>query len=98
MLGHPVRQAEPPWFIDGPAGIVSTAEDMARWMLAQSNGRLLVPELMEEYHKAGPSGPYGMGWMAGKEEKGGGPFLITEYSGRIKQRKRYIWTNNLASR
>jgi CubicO group peptidase (beta-lactamase class C family) len=71
LLGHPVRQAEPPWFIDGPAGIVSTAEDMARWMLAQSNGRLLVPELMEEYHKAGPSGPYGMGWMAGKEEKGG---------------------------
>ncbi|MBU7317108.1 serine hydrolase domain-containing protein [Paenibacillus oleatilyticus] len=68
FFGHPVSQAEPPWFIDGPAGIVSTAEDMAKWMLAQSNGRLLSPKLMEEYHTPGQSSPYGMGWIADKEE------------------------------
>ncbi|KEQ25849.1 serine hydrolase domain-containing protein [Paenibacillus tyrfis] len=68
LFGHPVSQAEPLWFIDGPAGIVSTAEDMVKWMLAQSNGHLLSPKLMEEYYTPGQSGPYGMGWMADQEE------------------------------
>ncbi|MFB5761309.1 serine hydrolase domain-containing protein [Paenibacillus medicaginis] len=71
MLGHPVSQAEPLWFIDGPAGIISTAEDMAKWMLAQYDGRLLSKELMEQYHTAGQSGPYGMGWLAGEDKQGG---------------------------
>jgi len=71
VWGRPVSQAEPLWFIDGPAGIVSTAEDMARWMLAQYEGRLLGPELMETYHQAGPIGPYGMGWLAEKDERNG---------------------------
>ncbi|MDP4096378.1 serine hydrolase [Paenibacillus sp. P96] len=71
LLGHPVSHTEPFWFVDGPAGIISTAEDMAKWMLAQSNGRLLAPELMEQYHTAGQSGPYGMGWLAEEDEQGG---------------------------
>ncbi|MFB5676826.1 serine hydrolase domain-containing protein [Paenibacillus terreus] len=71
ILGHPVTRAEPLWFVDGPAGIISTAEDMAKWMLAQYDGRLLPPELMEQYHTAGQSGPYGMGWLAGEDEQGG---------------------------
>ncbi|NOU76828.1 serine hydrolase [Paenibacillus sp. LMG 31458] len=71
LFGYPVNQAEPFWFIDGPAGIMSTAEDMTKWMLAQYNGRLLAPELMEQYHKAGQSGPYGMGWLADEDEHGG---------------------------
>ncbi len=71
LWGRPVSKEEPLWFIDGPAGIVSTAEDMARWMLAQYEGRLLGPEIMETYHKAGPIGPYGMGWLAEKDERGG---------------------------
>ncbi|MDF2962388.1 MAG: serine hydrolase [Paenibacillus sp.] len=34
FFGKPIRKAEPLWFIDGPAGIISTAEDMAKWMKA----------------------------------------------------------------
>ncbi|NOU90608.1 serine hydrolase [Paenibacillus sp. LMG 31460] len=71
LFGYPVNQAEPFWFIDGPAGIMSTAEDMTKWMLAQYNGRLLDPELMEQYHTAGQSSPYGMGWLAEEDEHGG---------------------------
>ncbi len=71
MLGNPVSLPEPLWFVDGPAGIVSTAEDMARWMLAQYQGDLLTPSLMEQYHSAGAIGPYGMGWLAGKDEDAG---------------------------
>ncbi|MFP4975153.1 serine hydrolase domain-containing protein [Paenibacillus sp. CN-4] len=71
VLGLPVAQAEPSWFINGPAGIVSTAEDMAKWMLAQYSGRLLSPELTEQYHQAGQISPYGMGWLAGNDDQGG---------------------------
>lgn len=71
LLGHPVSQSEPSWFVDGPAGMISTAEDMSKWMLAQYNGRLLTPELMEQYHTAGQQGPYGMGWLAEEDEQGG---------------------------
>ncbi|MZQ81070.1 serine hydrolase [Paenibacillus sp. 5J-6] len=67
LLGKPIRKAEPLWFIDGPAGIISTAEDMAKWMLAQYKGNLLAPELMEQYHTAGQRGPYGMGWLVEEE-------------------------------
>ncbi|GIP37890.1 hypothetical protein J31TS4_11700 [Paenibacillus sp. J31TS4] len=71
ILGRPVGHSEPLWFVEGPAGIVSTAEDMARWMLAQYSGRLLSPELMNDYHAAGATGPYGIGWLAGQDESGG---------------------------
>ncbi|RTE09996.1 serine hydrolase domain-containing protein [Paenibacillus whitsoniae] len=71
LFGRSIRQAEPSWFINGPAGIVSTAEDMAKWMLAQYSGRLLSPELLEQYHQAGQMSPYGMGWLAGNDEQEG---------------------------
>lgn len=70
-LGRSIGQSEPLWFIDGPAGIASTAEDMSLWMLAQYHGSLLSPALMKQYHKAGAIGPYGMGWLANQDESGG---------------------------
>lgn len=70
-LGRAVGQKEPLWFIEGPAGIVSTAEDMSRWMLAQYQGQLLSPTLMKQYHAAGTIGSYGMGWLADQEESHG---------------------------
>lgn len=82
LLGKLITKAEPLWFIDGPAGIISTAEDMAKWMLAQYNGSLLAPELMEQYHTAGQSGPYGMGWLA--EEDG--------HEGRTISHSGIFWT------
>ncbi|NUU78148.1 beta-lactamase family protein [Paenibacillus xylanilyticus] len=71
-LGRSVSQSEPLWFIEGPAGIVSTAEDMSLWMLAQYHGRLLSPDLMKQYHEAGAIGPYGMGWLADPQDESGG--------------------------
>ncbi|WP_261378196.1 serine hydrolase domain-containing protein [Paenibacillus agilis] len=71
VFGQSISRTEPSWFIDGPAGIISTAEDMAKWMVAQYNGRLLAPELMDQYHAAGQIGPYGMGWIAGKDKRWG---------------------------
>lgn len=38
LFGKPVAVNEPEWFIDGPAGIVSTADDMAKWLISQQNG------------------------------------------------------------
>lgn len=71
ILGREVGQTEPLWFIDGPAGIVSTAEDMSLWMLAQYHSPLLSPTLLKQYHAAGAIGPYGMGWLADQDESGG---------------------------
>ncbi|RKN86302.1 serine hydrolase domain-containing protein [Paenibacillus ginsengarvi] len=71
ILGRSVSSSEPLWFVDGPAGIVSTAEDMSRWMLAQYRSRLLSPAMMKQYHTAGAIGPYGMGWNANQDESGG---------------------------
>lgn len=71
ILGRSVSHSEPLWFVDGPASIVSTAEDMSRWMLAQYNCDLLSPVLMKQYHATGVIGPYGMGWLADQDESGG---------------------------
>ena len=71
LLGQPVSMSEPSWFIDGPAGIISTAEDMAKWMVAQNHARLLAPELMEQFHAAGKRGPYGMGWTVEEDQQWG---------------------------
>ncbi|HWO53674.1 MAG TPA: serine hydrolase domain-containing protein [Paenibacillus cookii] len=67
LLGKPVAKEEPSWFIGGPAGVVSTAEDMAQWMRAQYDAKLLSPGLLKQYHAAGEQGPYGMGWLASDE-------------------------------
>ncbi|MGO4272588.1 serine hydrolase domain-containing protein [Paenibacillus sp. TAF58] len=67
LLGKPIRTAEPLWFIDGPAGVISTAEDMAKWMRAQYNPQLLSPDLMEQYHAAGQQAAYGLGWLTSND-------------------------------
>lgn len=68
ILGRSLSRSEPLWFIDGPAGIVSTAEDMSKWMIAQYSGHLLPPALMNPFHSAGDIAPYGMGWLADQDE------------------------------
>ncbi|WP_127592842.1 serine hydrolase domain-containing protein [Paenibacillus lautus] len=71
ILGRSVSRSEPLWFIDGPAGIVSTAEDMSKWMIAQYSGHLLSPALRNQFHSAGETSPYGMGWLADQDESRG---------------------------
>ncbi|UPK41410.1 serine hydrolase domain-containing protein [Paenibacillus pabuli] len=70
-LGRSIEQTEPLWFIEGPAGIVSTAKDMSLWMLAQYQGRLVSPALMKQYHSSGVISPYGMGWLADQGKSSG---------------------------
>lgn len=71
LFSKPISTAEPLWFIEGPAGVITTAEDMAKWMRAQYNPRLLSSNLMEQYHTAGQRAPYGMGWLASNDSDWG---------------------------
>ena len=89
LLGHPVSQSEPSWFVDGPAGMISTAEDMAKWMLAQYNGRLLTPELMEQYQTAGQKARMEWGGLQ-KRMSRGRRFPIAEFYGRTRRKRRSI--------
>jgi hypothetical protein len=38
MFGYPVALPEPPWFLDGASGIVTSAADLAQWLILQNNG------------------------------------------------------------
>ncbi|GAB3698846.1 serine hydrolase domain-containing protein [Spirosoma flavus] len=71
VLGKPISKREPDWFIDGAAGMRSTATDMAHWLSFQlANGRagdtlLISQKSMAQMHTP-PSGTamhYGMGWI-----------------------------------
>lgn len=70
LFGKPMRTAEPFWFIEGAAGVISTADDMAKWMRAQYNAKLLSPRFMKQYHAAGQEAPYGMGWNVSEDTHG----------------------------
>ncbi|MFJ9552403.1 serine hydrolase domain-containing protein [Nocardiopsis sp. NPDC101807] len=70
-FGANVPVAEPPAFGTGSGDVVSTAEDMARWLLLQVGGgrapggeRLLSAEGVELTHTpSAPGGRYGLGWI-----------------------------------
>lgn len=69
FFGRAVAAAEPEWFVEGASGMVSTANDMAKWLILQLNKgtyhnvRLLSSEGIEAMHSpAGPANSYGMGW------------------------------------
>jgi CubicO group peptidase (beta-lactamase class C family) len=73
FLGKPIAVREPSWFIDGAAGIRSSVNDMARWLIYQQNSersgstQLVSHQSMALMHNA-PSGTtlhYGMGWIVG---------------------------------
>ncbi|MBB6733701.1 serine hydrolase domain-containing protein [Cohnella zeiphila] len=70
VYGKPIAMKEPDWFVEGAAGNVSTAEDMARWLSLQLDGgeydgvRLLSADGIRTMHTvpAGLDSTYGMGW------------------------------------
>ncbi|MBX9389729.1 serine hydrolase domain-containing protein [Streptomonospora nanhaiensis] len=76
--GAAVAVPEPDQFAAGSGGIVSTAEDMARWLLVQANGgrsdtgeRLLSAEGVAETHTASANeGRSALGWMRRVPEAG----------------------------
>lgn len=68
--GISVPAVEPARFLTGTDGIISTAEDLAQWLIVQSNGgaaadgtRLVSPESVTAMHTSSdPRWTYGMGW------------------------------------
>ena len=77
LFGQPIAKNEPQWFVDGPAGIVSNAKDMAKWLILQSNGgkyknnQLLSSKGIQAMQTpASPKISYGMGWNTSKDDNG----------------------------
>lgn len=77
LFGKPIAAAEPEWFVEGAAGMVSTAGDMAKWLILQGNGgkyknvQLLSSEGMKAMHSpTGPKNSYGLGWEISKTADG----------------------------
>jgi CubicO group peptidase (beta-lactamase class C family) len=71
VFGALVARAELDGLLAGSAGVVSTSQDMARWLVLHTTGagpegqRLLDPALVELTHTPPPGvdGGYGMGWQ-----------------------------------
>lgn len=71
LFGYPLKKKEPDWFIQGSAGMVSTANDMAHWLIANmnkgtfKNHRVLSTQGIQAMQTPYPGGSYAMGWIAG---------------------------------
>ncbi|GAB3330031.1 serine hydrolase domain-containing protein [Larkinella ripae] len=71
VLGQPIAIREPDWFVEGAAGMRSTANDMAHWLRLQlAHGRVGKTPLVSQHSMtlmhtspANPSLHYGMGWL-----------------------------------
>lgn len=84
VLGVPVAVAEPPAFGNGSGGVLSSAHDMAAWLIAQ---RDVGPEM----HAPG-KGSYALGWSVGRTDAGarivyhgGDLFTATAYEGLLPE-------------
>jgi CubicO group peptidase (beta-lactamase class C family) len=70
VYGLPITRAMQDEFMGGGGGILSTARDLARWLVFQSTGAspegaaLLSPASLERMHTpSGPNGGYAFGWI-----------------------------------
>jgi CubicO group peptidase (beta-lactamase class C family) len=62
-FGFEVPVAEPDWFTGGSHGVVTTAEDLAKWLAAQRDGGgVLSPEGVRRAHTPAPGRDYALGW------------------------------------
>ncbi|WP_158607938.1 serine hydrolase domain-containing protein [Nocardia panacis] len=75
VFGLPVAEPEPDWFVGGSHGMITTAADIAQWLIAQNNGgtaqngtSVLSPTSIELTHKPSEREDYGMGWWQGKSD------------------------------
>jgi CubicO group peptidase (beta-lactamase class C family) len=75
--GQVIKRAQPKWFVNGSYGVVSTAGDLAKWLIAQNGAGHVFPQATIQTAQT-PSGvngsTYGMGWTTGKTP-GGAPQL-----------------------
>ncbi|MEV1118473.1 serine hydrolase domain-containing protein [Actinosynnema sp. NPDC049800] len=78
VLGLPVALPEPPAFGNGSGGVLTSAHDLAAWLIAQNNGgrgpdgtSIATPESITETHTpTAASQSYGLGWFVGVTASG----------------------------
>ncbi|MFI7693052.1 serine hydrolase domain-containing protein [Nonomuraea sp. NPDC049655] len=70
VLGRAVAVPEPPGFGNGSGGILSTAGDMARWLIAQNDGTLSPRSVKEMRTPSEQDGEYALGWEIGETARG----------------------------
>ncbi|GIH51100.1 CubicO group peptidase, beta-lactamase class C family [Microbispora rosea] len=70
LLGRAVAVPEPAGFGNGSGGVLSTANDMARWLIAQNNGILSRESIKEMRTPSEQNQEYALGWMIGTTERG----------------------------
>ncbi|WHT17851.1 serine hydrolase [Crossiella sp. CA-258035] len=78
VLGLPVALPEPPAFGNGSGGMLSTAHDLAAWLIAQNNNgrgptgaQIATPATITATHTPSPaSGDYALGWSLGRTDSG----------------------------
>jgi CubicO group peptidase (beta-lactamase class C family) len=79
FLGVTWARSEPDRFVAGSAGLVTTAEDLAQWLVLHTRGTsaaVLSEEGLRELHRpSAPDGHYGLGWD--NPEPYGGPRQVT---------------------
>ncbi|MFI9510065.1 serine hydrolase domain-containing protein [Nocardia sp. NPDC052566] len=80
--GIAIPADEPEWFVGGSHGVLSTAADLAKWLVVQNNGgatpegrRIVSAEAVALMHTPAEPDDYGMGWR--REQTGGGPVRIS---------------------
>lgn len=80
--GRVVERAHPRWFTAGGHGVVTTADDLARWLIAQNNGgvgadgrRVASARSVEITHTPPEGEIYAMGWLRGDTAGDGEPSL-----------------------
>ncbi|MET8852894.1 serine hydrolase domain-containing protein [Amycolatopsis sp. NPDC004625] len=62
-FGIEVPVSEPDWFTGGSHGVLSTADDLAKWLIAQRNGGGVVsPASAALAHTPAPGRDYALGW------------------------------------
>ncbi len=67
--GQPISTAAPGYFVAGSGGVVTTASDMAKWLVMQNSGgestngeQLLSAAGIETMHTPSEPGGYALGW------------------------------------
>ncbi|MFB9688500.1 serine hydrolase domain-containing protein [Amycolatopsis plumensis] len=64
-FGIEVAVSEPDWFTGGSHGVLTTAEDLAKWLRAQQDGGgVLSPASVRLAHTPAPGRDYALGWRA----------------------------------
>ncbi|MFD3484183.1 serine hydrolase domain-containing protein [Streptomyces sp. NPDC058665] len=78
--GRVVERAHPRWFTAGGHGVVTTADDLADWLIAQNNGgvgadgrRVVSARGVAIMHTPPKGRDYAMGWSLGEKTAGTGP-------------------------